>query len=161
MRPRRSSGWHGARGGRRLASMTEEGIIEVVEALGANPLFAALDAPARALLADHMELVTYPAGAEIIRRGDLERVLYLVVEGRARVRAGAVDLGPVERGEHFGELSLLDGQPRSATVTAETALRLARLDLARYAVLTQHDAGVGLAFVQALMGGVANRLRGT
>jgi len=141
--------------------MTEEGIIEVVEALAANPLFGGLDTPARAMLADHMELLAFPAGAEVIRRGDRERILYLVVEGRARVRAGAADLGPVERGEHFGELSLLDGQPRSATVVAETPLRVARLDLARYAALTQHDAALGLAFVQALLGGVANRLRGT
>lgn len=141
--------------------MTEEGILEVVEALGANPLFASLDASARALLADHMELVSFPAGAEVIRQGDRERVLYLVVGGRARVRTGAVDLGPVERGEHFGELSLLDGQPRSASVVAETALRVARLDLARYAALTAHDAALGLGFVQALLGGVANRLRGT
>ena len=141
--------------------MTEEGILEVVEALGANPLFAGLDASARALLADHMELVSFPAGAEVIRQGDRERVLYLVVGGRARVRTGAVDLGPVERGEHFGELSLLDGQPRSASVVAETALRVARLDLACYAALTAHDAALGLGFVQALLGGVANRLRGT
>ena len=141
--------------------MTEEGIIEVVEALGSNPLFSALDTSARATLADHMEICAFPAGDAVIRQGDRERILYLVLDGRARVRSGDVDLGPVERGEHFGELSLVDGQPRSATVTAETPLRVARLDLPRYAALAARDPALGLAFVEALLGGVAHRLRGT
>lgn len=141
--------------------MTDAGIDEVVAALEANPLLGALERSARAALADQMELVEVGAGEVLIREGDSERVLYLVLAGRARVSVGTMDLGPVEQGEHVGEMSLLDGAPRSATVTAETPLRLARLGLDGYAHLAASDPALALAFVQALLGGVAVRLRGT
>lgn len=141
--------------------MTDAGIHEVVTALEANPLLGALERSARATIADQMDLIEVDAGEVVIRQGDSERVLYLVLSGRARVSVGAMDLGPVEAGEHVGEMSLLDGAPRSATVTAETPLRLARLDLDGYAHLAASDPALALAFVQALLGGVAVRLRGT
>ena len=72
-------------------------------------------------------------GERIIERGQTGREVYFVVDGNARVLNFAVSgrvvsfasLGP---GAYFGELAAIDGQPRSATVVAQTKCVLAVLD---------------------------------
>lgn len=70
------------------------------------------------------EIVEAPAGTVLARAGDPGDTFYLLMDGSARV-----DVSPRKRvrlhpGDYFGEMSLLDGEPRSATVTAETPVRL-------------------------------------
>jgi CRP-like cAMP-binding protein len=70
------------------------------------------------------EVVDVPAGKVVVQVGDPGDEFSLIVDGQARVEVpdrSPVRLGP---GDYFGEMSLLDGGPRSATVVAETPLRL-------------------------------------
>ncbi len=65
----------------------------------------------------------YPKGERIFGRGDLQRDVYLIIVGCVRVVDHAqsgqeVAFIDLKAGEHFGELSALDGEPRSATVYA-------------------------------------------
>jgi CRP-like cAMP-binding protein len=79
-------------------------------------------------LARITEVVEEPAGAILTRAGEPGTEFFLIVDGTARVEVSPrkrVRLGP---GEFFGEMSLLDGGPRSATVVAATAIRLLRID---------------------------------
>ncbi len=66
-----------------------------------------------------------PAGHVVVREGDEGSEFYVVVDGSARVTVGdgtaVADLGP---GSFFGEMALLDGGDRVATVTAATELDL-------------------------------------
>jgi ATP-binding cassette subfamily B protein len=64
-------------------------------------------------------------GASIVREGDKGDTFFVVLEGQARVvnRKGRV-LNRVYPGDFFGEISLLDGGPRTATVVAETPMLL-------------------------------------
>ncbi len=65
-----------------------------------------------------------PAGTVLTRAGEPGEEFFLLLDGKVRVEVSArkrVTLGP---GAFFGEMSLLDGGPRSATVVAETAVRL-------------------------------------
>jgi CRP/FNR family transcriptional regulator, cyclic AMP receptor protein len=71
----------------------------------------------------------FPRGARIINEGDDTHSLYLIAEGRVRVSSSNEDgrefvLSTQGPGEYFGELSLLDDAPRSASVTALEACRL-------------------------------------
>jgi CRP-like cAMP-binding protein len=69
-------------------------------------------------------VVEAPAGTTLTRAGEPGEEFFFILDGSAMVevtRRKRVRLGP---GEFFGEMSLLDGEPRSATVHAETDMRL-------------------------------------
>jgi small-conductance mechanosensitive channel/CRP-like cAMP-binding protein len=84
-------------------------------------------------LAEHLQPAPYLAGDTLVRQGAEAIRLYIIVEGRADVvvqndlgeRAKLAELGP---GDFFGEMGLLTGEPRTATVIARTAMLVYRLD---------------------------------
>jgi len=74
-----------------------------------------------ARIADVLEV---PAGTVLTKSGDPGEAFFLILDGRVRVEVSPrkrVRLGP---GEFFGEMSLLDGGPRTATVAADTDVRM-------------------------------------
>ena len=95
--------------------------------------FQLLDDDELAELAAHVDEVSFPAGETIFRVGDPGGVMHAVLAGRVEVsildrdgqRVVLHALGP---GEIFGELSLFDGEPRSATVTAVEPTRTFLVD---------------------------------
>ncbi len=90
--------------------------------LVASPAFGALPEGERKALAERFRLTPVRAGEVIVREGDGGRALYLVKQGRFAVDmggpAGGVRLGELGPGAFFGEVALLAGTPRTATVTA-------------------------------------------
>jgi uncharacterized membrane protein len=101
------------------------------------PLFAALSEADRATLASHAEEVRFLSGDRIFRRGDPGGTLYIVCNGRVEITLESnegerIVLETAEAGHFFGELSLVDGEARSANAYAleETlCLRIDRNDL--------------------------------
>jgi CRP/FNR family transcriptional regulator, cyclic AMP receptor protein len=57
-------------------------------------------------------------GKVLVRQGNTDSGLQLVLAGSGRVLVNEVEVGTIEPGHHFGEMSLFDGAPRSATVVA-------------------------------------------
>jgi HEAT repeat protein len=74
---------------------------------------------------------TYPAGEVIFRENEMGDTLYIIVEGQVRVLKGeeAVTLAVLQERDCFGEMAILDGEPRSATVETMREARL--LEIAR------------------------------
>jgi CRP/FNR family transcriptional regulator, cyclic AMP receptor protein len=116
------------------------------------PLFRGLDAHGAAAIAAVATEVEFRPEHAIARQGEIGSGMFIVVDGRVRVvRDGQVvtRLGP---GEFFGELSVLDGAPRNATVTAEvttTCLAVATWDAER---VMREEPGVALALLRVLAG---------
>lgn len=95
-----------------------------VRAIQKVPLFATCSKREVNLLARIADEVAVPAGRVLIKRGDFGKEFLLLLEGTVTVEPQTgkrVKMGP---GDFFGEMSLLDGEPRSATVIAETPVRL-------------------------------------
>jgi uncharacterized membrane protein len=97
------------------------------------PFFQLLDDEERASLASQLEVVSIPAGQTVFEYGDPGDSLFLVRSGAAEVffRDDTGERIVLERpsaGDFFGELSLLDGGPRSASVVASENLEVLRLD---------------------------------
>jgi len=88
------------------------------------PLFDGLTDHQLLQLTRLAEDVIVMAGKQLATVGETGRQMFVIVSGRAAVntpRGRTVRLGP---GDFFGEMSLIDGEPRSATVVAETAMQL-------------------------------------
>jgi CRP-like cAMP-binding protein len=123
--------------------------------IAACPLFAGLDGDGMAAVAQAAVEVEFAADRTIARQGEIGTGLFIVAEGAVRVvRDGDLiaHLGP---GEFFGELSVLDGGPRNASVIADvptTCLALATWDAER---VLREQPGVALAVLRVL----AARLR--
>jgi small-conductance mechanosensitive channel/CRP-like cAMP-binding protein len=102
-----------------------------VSALGHVPLFAKLAEDERNLLVDQMKPAPFVAGEVITRQGAEAHWLYIIVDGEASVRVGANgnqrEVARLHSGDFFGEMSLLTGQPRSATIVAEVQTECYRL----------------------------------
>ena len=70
------------------------------------------------------EVIEVPAGSVLARAGDPGEEFFLILDGHAHVEVSARKRSRLGPGQYFGEMSLLDGGPRSASVVAETPLRL-------------------------------------
>ncbi len=68
--------------------------------------------------------VPLEAGKVFVREGDPGQELFVILEGQAEVRRGKKTIDDLYEGDFFGELSLLDGQKRRASVIAKTEVRL-------------------------------------
>lgn len=105
-------------------------------ALHVSRLFDQLDEPVRRALRAELELVLFPSGAAVVRQGEPSDALYLVINGRLRVvfehAEGAQTLHELRRGQTVGEIGILTGRPRTATVYAVRDSLLARLSRAAF-----------------------------
>jgi CRP/FNR family transcriptional regulator, cyclic AMP receptor protein len=126
------------------------------------PLFASLDSKATAELGEYLTIHDYPKSATICRIGDPGDALYLIDVGKVRISVTdadghAVTLAELGPGDFFGEMSMLDGQGRSANATATENARLAQLTRDDFLSFMRSDPRVTLELLTALTG----RLRRT
>ena len=126
-----------------------------VDALSRVPLFSDLSRRHLNQVAEAARIVTYRRGAPVIREGDLGATLFVIVEGEAKVTRGGRKLATLAPGDFFGEISLLDGGPRTATVIAETPLSVVRLYRAPFFRLVQAEPDLGVKVLSIL----ARRIR--
>lgn len=110
-----------------------------------SPLFEVLTAEERDALVKEMDLESHDEGSVIISEGETGTSMYVIASGEVKVYTrgpgggGSVYLAKLGEGDFFGEVSVLTGKPRTATITASQRTELLRLDkekldnaLARY-----------------------------
>jgi small-conductance mechanosensitive channel/CRP-like cAMP-binding protein len=118
---------------RRRQRKHDEEINRRVEALRHVELFHTLTEEERKALADRLIVAPFVRGEAMTRQGAEAHWLYIMTEGEAEVRV-AVDgnlskkVANLHAGDFFGEMGLMTGEPRTATVTAETNAECYRLD---------------------------------
>ena len=94
----------------------------IVDELGRTDLFAGIRRKALKAIASYAHVVSHAPGEEVTEEGRSGLGFHLIREGTATVTVGGQDRPSIGPGEYFGEISLIDGLPRSATVRAETPL---------------------------------------
>jgi CRP-like cAMP-binding protein/Zn-dependent protease len=92
------------------------------------PVFHGLDSDRLNDLLEHGEWVTVTPGEEIVTQGAAGDRFYAIASGRADVLRDGRVIGTVSKGMYFGEVALLRAVPRTATVVAQTSMRLFALD---------------------------------
>jgi CRP-like cAMP-binding protein len=124
-----------------------------VELLRGVPLFSACSDRELARIASLADEIEAPSGRVLTREGDPGRECFVVVDGQARVTVGDRGrLAPLAPGECFGEMSLIDQGPRSATVEAETEMHLLVLDSRSFSSLLEEVPSVARKMLAAMAG---------
>ena len=100
-----------------------------------SPLFEVLNDEERAALVKEMDLEQHREGDIIISEGESGSSMYIIAHGEVKVytrgtgnTGGSVYLAKLGEGDFFGEVSVLTGKPRTATITASQPTELLRLD---------------------------------
>lgn len=96
-----------------------------VSELKSSPLFENLSKKQLALIARHADEVALPAGRVVMREGEMAWEVCVILEGAARVTSGEKVLAELGPGAVFGEIGVVAGLHRTATVTAVTDMRVA------------------------------------
>ena len=112
-----------------------------------------------AIVFAHAEPYDFEPGEEIVRAGDHERALYLLVDGRLGVRVAGERLKQIDAPSLVGEVGFVDGGPRSATLEALTAGTIVRLDFEAFERLAAAEPALGHRMLLELARVLAARLR--
>jgi CRP-like cAMP-binding protein/di/tricarboxylate transporter len=131
------------------------------------PLFAEIDRVTLAQLAAHLDPIVLEEGDTVCRQGEPGDCLYVLTAGRLGVHVHDTDdrvsrrVDGLEPGDFFGEMALLTGEPRSATVRAEAPSRVLRLERQRFEALVREQPSSFLAIARGLSRRLAsaNRMR--
>ncbi len=125
------------------------------ELLASARLFDGVDAAGMERIAEIAIEVDFPTGHVIARQGDIGSGFFVITEGMARVTRDGRQLATLGPGDFFGELSVLDGRPRTAQVVATAATTCLALSTWDFEAVVREQPGVALAILR----GLAGRLR--
>ena len=105
---------------------------------------------------DHDEYIEFAAGDVIFAEGDASnKTLYAVKEGSVEITVNGIPVETVEAGNFFGEMSLIDAAPRSATAIATIDSKIVFVDKYHFLYLTHETP----TFALHVMHVMANRIR--
>ncbi|HEY8206050.1 MAG TPA: cyclic nucleotide-binding domain-containing protein, partial [Myxococcaceae bacterium] len=117
---------------------------EIIRQLRAAPLFSQFDESTLKTVAARAKIVQLPAGRFVFRQGDASNELYLLARGAAYVMEGGEEkvVNELGSGTVFGEIAMLAGERRSASIRTATASTL--VSIPREVLLPLMDANAGL-----------------
>jgi CRP/FNR family transcriptional regulator, cyclic AMP receptor protein len=101
------------------------------------------------------EVIEVAEGTVLARSGEPGQEFFLILDGTARVEVSPRKRSRLQPGQYFGEMSLLDGGPRSATVVADTPLRLLVIKRGDFATLLREAPEL----TQSLLATLSRRVR--
>ena len=130
---------------------------DFVAALKKLPLFSGCSRDELAQIAAAASTLSFPAGTVLARAGDVGREFMLIVDGTAEVEVNGAVVNRVGPGDAFGEVALLDGGLRTATVTATADVVAHVIEQREFSVLLFDSPSI----TRKLLVGLAKRLRAT
>jgi CRP/FNR family transcriptional regulator, cyclic AMP receptor protein len=128
-----------------------------VELLAGVPLFQGLPPKHLRRIRDLAEPADYMAGASLVKQGEAGEAFFVILEGAAKVVVGKRTINRLMPGDYFGEISLLDGGERSASVVSETPLKVLIIERAKFLRLLQDEGAIAVALLE----GMARAIRRT
>jgi len=126
-----------------------------VELLSNVPLFAACNRNELKRIASLADEIEVPAGKVLCKEGAPGREFFVIAEGQATATLRRKKVATFGPGNFFGEMAILDHQPRSATITTESPTRLFVVDIRSFGQLLEDAPNVA----KKIMRGIAQRLR--
>jgi CRP-like cAMP-binding protein len=103
-----------------------------IDALGRVPLFAGCSRKELEFVVSRTDEVDVQVGRTLIKQGSSGDTFYLLLDGEASVQVDGRDRPPLHSGSFFGEISMLDRGPATATVVTTTPARLLVMSHAQF-----------------------------
>ena len=120
------------------------------KAIAKVPLFARCSKRELANVASIADEIDFPAGKELTREGSPGREFFLLLEGTADVRRDGRKIAALGPGDFFGEIALISGVPRTATVITSSPVRALVVTDRAFRSLLKSNSQVQLKVLQAL-----------
>ncbi|MBL8740042.1 MAG: cyclic nucleotide-binding domain-containing protein, partial [Myxococcales bacterium] len=133
------------------------GVLDKVLVLRDVPLFRELSGEQLYPVAEIASVELVDAGRSIVKQGDPSDDLYVVIEGSLDVLKDGTAVGKLGPGKTFGELGVLDGEPRAATVASETPCRLLRIPRVELEALLDESPEVARGIIRTLLSYVRDK----
>jgi CRP-like cAMP-binding protein len=109
------------------------------DVLALVPMFRSLSRKQLRALAARCEVADYMADHSIVKKGDPGDSFFVVLTGQAKVVSGRKFLARLLPGDHFGEIAVIDGGTRTASVVSETPMTLAVLSRKGFRAAMRED----------------------
>lgn len=126
-----------------------------IETLKKVPLFSRCSKKELEFLAGEMDEARVPAGSVLLQEGASGQGFYIVLDGEVEVTKGGKHRRDLGSGQFFGEISMIDRGPATATVTAKTPLRVLVLSHRQFADAIRANHELSLLVMESM----ASRLR--
>lgn len=114
------------------------------------PLFEGLSKRQLKQVAGLGEVVNYMEGHSVVRQGDIGDSFFVALTGQAKVQVKGRTVHRVLPGDHFGEISLLDGGERTATVITETPMTMLMISRANFLKTLERDPEMSMVLLESL-----------
>ena len=121
-------------------------------------MFSQLDLPELAKVVERCTVKSLKAGEYLMREHDLGKEMYMVLDGELNVEHNNVLLANLKKGDHVGEMALVTGHPRSASVQATKDCTLLCMSDAQLAQILRYEPELGVKLLFSLSQGLSQRL---
>lgn len=128
---------------------------KVEDILKAVPLFSDLSSGELRHIAAETREELYSPGQEIVREGETGGPFFVITEGRAEIFRGGEKTAEIGPGASFGEMTLIDGSPRSATVRAQTHIKALAISSFNFLAILQNE----WAITKKILAQLSSRIR--
>jgi CRP/FNR family cyclic AMP-dependent transcriptional regulator len=139
----------------RQMRLGKDGKIELIKKV---PLFSKLSKKGLEEVAHIADELDLPMGKVMAKEGDRGREFFVLLDGEADVTKGDKSINTMHEGDFFGEIALVTKMPRTASVTATTAVRVLVITERDFASLLKHSEEVGRSVAEALAERIAPEL---
>jgi CRP/FNR family cyclic AMP-dependent transcriptional regulator len=119
--------------------------------IGSVPFFGGLQEKTRKAVVSQGKEMSYKAGDSIVDEGTMGVGFYLILDGKAEVRKGGKILATLGKGQFFGEMSLIDEQPRSADVVAVAPTKCWALTSWAFSALVKSHPEIALSMLKEMV----------
>jgi CRP-like cAMP-binding protein len=115
-------------------------------------LFSKCSSRQRRTIARHAQIADLPAGVDLVKEGEPGDALFVILDGEAIVYQGGMEVSRSGPGAYFGEMAILDGEPRSATVVAATDVKVAVIGIRMFRTMLREFSDLAEQLLIALAG---------
>lgn len=132
-----------------------------LETLQGAHLFRFLNYQELVKVSNLTEVRSFVADEPVFAEGDIGDELFVVLSGSVRVHKGDATFLVLGQGEHFGEMALIDREPRSASVTAVEDTRVLVMKRPDFFYIIRHERDMAVKLLWQFLGVLTTRLRNT